>query len=60
MSNTYVGNSVYLGDTVRIAPKGTIDDNAYLSIGSVILRDVPPGVKMLGNPARAIGISDNL
>lgn len=58
MGHVSVGNGVFMGDSVRVAPKCRIGDSAYLSIGSVILRDVPPGAKMLGNPAREIGISD--
>lgn len=50
-----VGERTFIGGNVAIAPNITIGDDAYLCMGSVILKDVPAGAKMLGNPARVIG-----
>jgi len=38
-----------------IVPSGvTIGTNAVVGAGSVVTRDVPPGVVVAGNPARVI------
>lgn len=55
MGHVTIGQGVFMGSTVAIVPKTTIGDNAFLCVGSVILEAVPPGAKMLGNPARQIG-----
>lgn len=50
-----IGEQVHIGGNVAIAPNVTIGAKANLCMGSVILKDVSPGAKMLGNPAREIG-----
>jgi sugar O-acyltransferase (sialic acid O-acetyltransferase NeuD family) len=50
-----VGEEVFMGSRVSVIPNVTIGDRAYLGAGSVVLRDVPPGWKMVGAPARRIG-----
>ncbi|WP_298067008.1 hypothetical protein [uncultured Mailhella sp.] len=49
------GKGVYMGDGVRVAPHVEIGDGAYLCMGSVVLKNVGAGAKVLGNPAREIG-----
>lgn len=51
-----LGNGVFLGDSARIAPHVEIGDDAYVGIGSVVIKNVPAGEKIFGNPAREIGI----
>lgn len=49
-----LGERVFIGTHVSVIPGRTIGSDAYLCAGSVIMSDVKPGVKMLGNPAKAI------
>jgi sugar O-acyltransferase (sialic acid O-acetyltransferase NeuD family) len=47
-----IGREVFVGSSVAIVPGVTIGDAAYLGIGAVVLRDVEPGAKVFGVPAR--------
>ncbi len=53
-----IGEFVECGCQVSIVPHLTIGDYAQLCTGSVILRNVKPYEKVLGNPARVIGRTD--
>ena len=51
-NRTTVGRSVFIGsDTMLVAPV-TIGDGAVTGAGSVVTHDVPPGVTVMGVPAR--------
>ena len=50
-----VGKEVFFGSRVSVIPNVKIGDGAYVGAGSVVLRDVPPGAKVVGSPARRIG-----
>lgn len=56
MGYSSVGKGVFLGDSAKIAPHVTVGDNAYVGIGSVVVKNVKAGEKVFGNPAREIGI----
>ena len=47
------GGSILVGD-LRIGP------NAIVAAGSVVVKDVPPGTIVGGNPAKVIGKFDDL
>jgi len=49
-----IGAGAWLGGGVIVLPGVTIGENAVVGAGSVVTRDVPPGVVAVGNPARAI------
>jgi acetyltransferase-like isoleucine patch superfamily enzyme len=49
-----VGNRVYIGPAATILKGVTIGDDAWIEPGAVVTRDVPPGARMLGNPARDV------
>jgi sugar O-acyltransferase (sialic acid O-acetyltransferase NeuD family) len=57
-SFVFVGGGAYIGSDVVIHPHATIlpgvrvGDGAVIGAGSVVLRDVPPGATMIGNPAK--------
>jgi len=43
------------GSRCSVSPKVKIGDQAYIGAGPVVLRDVGPGCKVAGVPARRIG-----
>ena len=47
--NVTMGNDVWIGPTACIGNRLTIGDNAFITMGSVVTRDVPPGGKVTGN-----------
>lgn len=51
-----IGEGVYIGGSCAIAPGTVIEDNAYIGMGSVVLRRVKAGKKVFGNPAREVNI----
>lgn len=52
----HIGKKVYLASGCRMTPSSIIGDEAYVGIGSVILRHVKSKTKVFGNPARAVDI----
>jgi maltose O-acetyltransferase len=48
----HVGRNVWVGGGAIILPGVTIGDDAVVGAGSVVTKDVPPGVTVRGNPAR--------
>ena len=49
-----IGRLCLIGSGSVILPNVTIEDYAVIGAGSVVIKDVPEGVKMVGNPAREI------
>lgn len=47
-----IGHSVWLGGHVVVLPGVTIGAESIIGAGSVVTRDVPPGVVAAGNPCR--------
>jgi maltose O-acetyltransferase len=47
-----IGANVWIGGGAIILPGVTIGDDAIIGAGSVVARDVPTGVTVVGNPAR--------
>jgi maltose O-acetyltransferase len=60
MAPVAVGDRVYIGARAVILPGVTIGDDAVVGAGSVVSRDVPPGVVVAGNPARQITATEEL
>lgn len=52
----HIGKKVFLASGCRMTPSSIIGDEAYVGIGSVILRHVKSKTKVFGNPARAVDI----
>lgn len=48
-----IGSDVWIGGGAIVLPGVSIGDGAVVGAGSVVTRDVPPGVTVMGNPARA-------
>jgi maltose O-acetyltransferase len=49
-----IGDNVWLGGGVIVCPGVTIGHDSVIGAGSVVTRDVPPGVLAVGNPARVL------
>lgn len=49
-----IGDNVWIGGGAILLPGVIIGDNAIVGAGSVVTRNVPPGAKVAGNPARAL------
>ena len=47
-----IGADVWIGGGAIILPGVTIGDSALVGAGAVVTRDVPPGARAVGNPAR--------
>ena len=49
-----IGNNVWLGGGVIVCPGVVIGDNTVVGAGAVVVRDLPPNVVAVGNPARVV------
>jgi maltose O-acetyltransferase len=49
-----IGRNVWLGGGVIVCPGVTIGDDTVVGAGSVVTRDLPPGVLAVGSPARVV------
>lgn len=47
-----IGEEVWIGGGAIILPGITIGDGAIVGAGSIVTRDVAPGARVVGNPAR--------
>jgi acyl-[acyl carrier protein]--UDP-N-acetylglucosamine O-acyltransferase len=49
-----IGNGVLIGIGALIRPRVTIGDGARIGMGAVVVKDVPAGVTVAGNPAKPL------
>ncbi len=49
-----IGKDCWLGGGVIVCPGVSIGDRSVIGAGSVVTRDIPPGVLAVGNPCRVI------
>lgn len=49
-----IGNNVWIGANVAILPGVTIGDDSVIGAGSIVARDIPPGMIAIGNPCRVL------
>ena len=54
MGKVQIGKGVFVGTHAAFIPEVKVGDGAYIGAGSVVLKDVPPGARVFGNPARVI------
>ena len=52
--NVLIGECVHIHTGTTIIPKIKIGDNSIVGAGSVVIKDVPENVTVVGNPARII------
>ncbi|MBH1934422.1 sugar O-acetyltransferase [Streptomyces sp. AV19] len=53
-----IGDNVWLGGGVIVCPGVNIGADTVVGAGSVVVRDLPPGVLAVGNPARVVRTLD--
>ncbi|MCI1998808.1 MAG: acyltransferase [Olsenella sp.] len=51
---TTIGNDVFVGAHAVIMPGVTVGDGSIVGAGSIVTKDVAPGMVVAGNPARPI------
>ena len=51
---TTIGRDVSIGSNTSLVAPVTVGDGALTGAGSVVTKDVPPGERVVGNPARPI------
>lgn len=49
-----IGDNVWIGCKAVILKGVTVGDGAIIGSGSIVTRDVPPGVLVVGNPAKVV------
>ena len=54
MANVHLEEGVFLGSGARILPNLRVGRNAKVGAGAVVVRNVPAGVTVFGNPAKII------
>lgn len=52
--NVTIGDHAYIGSGAVIRQGLTIGASAIVGMGAVVIRDVPPGVTVVGNPAKPL------
>lgn len=57
-SPVVIGHNVWLGANVTVLPGVTIGDDSVIGAGSVVSKDIPPGVIAVGAPARVVRTID--
>jgi bifunctional UDP-N-acetylglucosamine pyrophosphorylase/glucosamine-1-phosphate N-acetyltransferase len=53
-NKSVIGKNVSIGSNTMIVAPRTIGDGALTGAGSIVTKDVPPGERVAGNPARPI------
>lgn len=51
-----IGNNVWIGAGVSVLPGVSIGDNSVIGAGSVVNKDIPSGVLVVGNPCKVIRV----
>jgi acetyltransferase-like isoleucine patch superfamily enzyme len=49
-----LGAQAYVGSGAILRPGTTVGEGALIGMGAVVLRDVPAGIVVVGNPARPL------
>ena len=49
-----IGDNVWIGGSVTILPGVTIGSNVTIGAGSVVVKDIPDGCVVVGNPCRVV------
>lgn len=60
LGDVIIGNNVMIGANTTILPGVTIGDGAVVSAGTLVHKDVPPGVFAGGNPMQIIRTKEEM
>ncbi|MDY0405119.1 acyltransferase [Virgibacillus sp. 179-BFC.A HS] len=60
LGEIHIGNQVMIGANTTVLPGVTIGDNAVVSAGTLVHRDVPAGAFAGGNPMRIIYTAEEM
>jgi bifunctional UDP-N-acetylglucosamine pyrophosphorylase/glucosamine-1-phosphate N-acetyltransferase len=52
---TTIGRNAFIGSNTSLVAPVNVGDDASTGAGTVVIRDVPAGDRVVGNPARSIG-----
>ena len=52
--STVIGENVWVAPSASILNKLTIDDNSFIGLASVVVKNVSSGQVIVGNPGRAL------
>ena len=55
LTNAQIGKEVYVGSHAVILENVKLGDGAFVSVGSVVMKDVPANMQVFGYPARIVG-----
>lgn len=55
-NETTIGRNAFIGSNSSLVAPVRIGDDAMTGAGTVVIRDVPDGDRVVGNPARSIGM----
>ena len=58
LTNAVIGKEVYVGSHVVLVENTHVGDGAFISVGSIVLKDVKPHEQVFGYPARVVGIKE--
>ena len=47
-----IGKRAFIGTSAVVAPSKKVGDDAYVCMGSMVMTNVKPGIKVMGNPAK--------
>ena len=53
-NKTTIGKRAFIGSNSSLVAPVTVGDGALTGAGAVVIRDVPPGERVVGNPARPL------
>jgi len=52
--NVEIGEGAFIGSNSVIAPRKKVGSWAYVGMGSMVITNVKPGTKVMGNPAKKL------
>jgi serine acetyltransferase len=59
IEKTVIGNNVFLGANAVVLPGIKIGDGSIVGAGSIVTKNIPPGMVVVGNPAKVITSVEN-